>query len=209
MFLCLLNIQIHHSLKAASIDTLSWWLVHSTIEQIFQVFRGRKYRFEEHFEQASKTCTAIGLQQTLIHRKRDQCSPPHKSGSAELKISLWLLLVCLEKLFMPGLGYYLQQHRGSTAMVELGCVEMASCTMPSLMPAPYFLTRQKTSPVVDHRYQHSPLFLLHLLPCRPCPFISVQHCFYKAVFLEGFQSAMLSKSKNVVTQIFLRGFLLQ
>lgn len=106
---------------------------------------------------------------------------------------------------MPGLGYYLQQHRGSTAMVELGCVEMASCTMPSLMPAPYFLTRQKTSPVVDHRYQHSPLFLLHLMPCRPCPFISVQHCFYKAVFLEGFQSAILSKSKNVVTQIFLRG----
>lgn len=90
-------------------------------------------------------------------------------------------------------------------MVELGCVETASCIMPSLMPAPYFLTRQKTSLVVDHRYQHSPLFLLHLLPCRPRPFISVQHCFYKAVFLEGFQSAILSKSKNVVTQIFLRG----
>lgn len=98
---------------------------------------------------------------------------------------------------MPGLGYYLQQHRGSTAMRELGCVDIASCTMSSFMPAPYFLPRQKASLLVDHCYQCSSFFLLHLLPCRPHPFISIQHCFYKAVFLEGFQSAIISKSQKI------------
>lgn len=96
---------------------------------------------------------------------------------------------------MPGLGYYLQQHRGPTARIELGCVEVASCTMSAFMPAPYFLTRQKAF-LVNHCCQSSPFLLLHLLLCRPHPFISLQHCCYKAVFLEGFQFAIISKPQE-------------
>lgn len=120
--------------------------------------------------------------------------------------------MCLQKFFMPGLGYYLQQHRGSTARIELGCVEVASCTMSAFMPAPSFLTRQKASLVVNLCCQSSPFLLLHLLPCRPHPFISVQHCCCKAVFLEGFQFAIISKSQQYrhtnlsVTSMNLRGF---
>lgn len=81
MILCLLNLQIHCGIEAGSINTIFWWSVCTKIEQTFQVFMERQYRFEEYFEKAIKTIV-IGLQQ--IHRERGQCSPPHKSGSAEL-----------------------------------------------------------------------------------------------------------------------------